>query len=252
MRRAPAALILLLALATAAHGDPQTDRAVRALRENPSLKVRAQAALVLGQAHALEAVPALAAALAGDEAPAVRIAAASALGKVGEAEGRRALEAAQKGDPDPSVRAAAGTALAELAPAERAPSPAAAHGVAVSLEEPGGAAGNAADRLALRDALGRRLREAGFQVVSEGGLRLKPSLVKLDVDRGGQKTVIAVRAELVAVERGGRMAAMLEGAARLSAAGALGERDLASVSVRAFDVVAKTLSDDLATRLGER
>jgi len=252
MRRAFAVLVLaLLVLAPAARGDPQSERAIRALRESPSLKVRVQAALVLGQAHATDAAPALAAAVAGDEASAVRIAAASALAKVGGPDARRVLEAAQRGDPDASVREAARIALGELAPADRSPH-GAGRGTAVSLEEPGGAGGSAADRLALRDALGRRLREAGFQVVSEGGLRLKPSLVRMDVERGGQQTVIAVRAELMAVEGGGRMAAMLEGVARLSAIGTLTDRDLPSVSVRAVDAVAKTLTDDLAARLGER
>jgi hypothetical protein len=248
MRRALAVLLALAAaLPLAARADAQSERAVRALRESPSLKVRAQAALILGQSRAPEAGPALAAALGGDEAAAVRIAAASALAKVGGPEARRALETAEHGDPDPAVRAAAGEALAELAPR-----PGGARGTAVSLDEPGGAGGSAADRTALRDALGRRLREAGFQVVREGGVRLKPSLVRMDVERGGQKTVIAVRAELLAVEGGGRMAAMLEGAARLSATGVLGERELAMVATRAVDAVAKTLSDDLATRLGER
>jgi hypothetical protein len=251
MRRAFAVLVLALVLAPPARGDPQSERAIRALRESASLKVRVQAALVLGQARATDAAPALAAAVAGDEAPAVRIAAASALAKVGGPDARRTLEAALRGDPDASVRDAAKVALAELAPPEK-PGRAAAHATAVSLEEPGGGGGSPADRLALRDALGRRLREAGFQVVAEGGLRLKPSLVRMDVERGGQKTVIAVRAELMAVEGSGRMAAMLEGVARLSATGALTDRDLPSVSGRAVDAVAKTLSDDLAARLGER
>jgi HEAT repeat protein len=252
MRRALAVVVLALLTAPAARGDPQSERAVKALQESPSLKVRVQAALVLGQAHALEAAAVLADAATGDEAPAVRIAAASALAKAGGPEARKVLETIRRGDPDPSVRAAATAALAELAAPERPPAGGAARGTAVSLEVPGGAGGSPADRLALRDALGRRLREAGFQVVAEGGLRLKPSLVRMDVERGGQRTVIAIRAELVAVEGGGRMAAMLEGAARLSASGTLGDRDLASVSTRAVDAVAKTLSDDLAARLTER
>jgi hypothetical protein len=61
-----------------------------------------------------------------------------------------------------------------------------------------------------------------------------------------------VRAELVAVEGGGRMAAMLEGAARLSAQGSVGDRELALISVRALDAVAKILVEDLAAKLGER
>ena len=100
-------------------------------------------------------------------------------------------------------------------------------------------------------ALGRRLQEAGFQV-GKDGLRLKPSIVRLDVERASEKTVIAVRAELVAVEGGGRMAAMLEGAAKLSASGSLGERDFNVASSRAMDAVAKILVEDLAAKLAER
>ncbi len=246
------AVVRALAFTTAARGDAQSERAARALRDNPSLKVRAQAALVLGLARTPDAGPALAAALRDDPAPAVRIAAASALARVGWPEAHAGLVKAAATEPDAQVRGASAAALAELAPARPERPAVVAHGTPVSLEDAGGAGGSAADRAALRDALGRRLRDAGFEVVGAGGLRLKPSLVRMDVERGGERTVVAIRAELVAVEGGGRMAAMLEGAARLSAAGGLGDGDLASVSVRAVDAVAKTLCDDLAARLAER
>ena len=50
-------------------------------------------------------------------------------------------------------------------------------------------------------------------------MALKPSVLGVDVDVQGGTTVIAVKAALVAVESGGRMAAMLESGARLSAKG---------------------------------
>jgi len=251
MRRMVPLLVLLAAAhPSAARADAQTDRAVRALESSSSLKVRSQAALVLGQLRAVEAAPALRHAATADPAVAVRIAAVAALSKLGPAEARPTLEEVARADGDESVRAAATSALAGLEPP---PAPRPAHGAtAVSLEEAVGSAGSPAERVALRDAIGRRLRQAGFQVQGSGGLRLKPSIVRLDVERAGEKTVIAVRAELVAVEGGGRMAAMLEGAARLSATGKLGDSELAAVSVRAVDAVAKVLVDDLAAKLGER
>ncbi|HET6440131.1 MAG TPA: HEAT repeat domain-containing protein [Anaeromyxobacter sp.] len=242
------AVLAAAVLAAAARADPQADRALRALESSSSLKVRSQAALVLGQLRAREALPALRRAASSDPASAVRIAAVAALARLGGAEARAALEAVQRGDGDAGVRAAASGALSDLASAPPTLRP----NTAVSLEDAVGTGGGPADRLALRDALGRRLSEAGFQVQQSGGLRLKPSIVRLDVERGGDRTVVAVRAELVAVEGGGRMAAMLEGGARLSARGTLGERELAAVSVRAVDEVAKILVDDLAAKLGER
>ncbi len=250
MRRMVPLLVLLAAVVPpAARADAQTERAVRALETSSSLKVRSQAALVLGQLRAVEAAPALRRAATSDPAPAVRLAAIAALSKLGPAEARSTLQTAARGDGDESVRAAAAGALAAL----EGPAPSAAHGnPSVSLEEAVGTAGSPAERAALHDAIGRRLREAGFHVQGSGGIRLKPSIIHLEVERAGEKTVIAVRAELVAVEGGGRMAAMLEGGARLSATGRLGESELAAVSVRAVDAVAKVLVDDLAAKLGER
>ncbi len=246
----PVLVLLAAAHPSTARADAQTDRAVRALETSSSLKVRSQAALVLGQLRALEAAPALRRAATSDPAAAVRIAAVAALSKLGSPEARTTLEAVAQRDSDESVRSAAASALAELEPA--APARPVHGATAVSLEEAVGNAGSAAERAALHDAIGRRLREAGFQVQGSGGLRLKPSIVRLDVERAGENTVVAIRAGLVAVEGSGRMAAMLEDAARLSATGKLGESELAAMSARAMDAVAKVLVDDLAAKLGER
>lgn len=252
MRRLlPVLLLVAASQPSIAAADAQTDRAVRALETSTSLKVRSQAALVLGQLRAAEAAPALRRAAASDPAPAVRIAAAAALSKLGTAEAKATLEAVARTDADPSVRTAAAGVLAELEGAA-VPAHPAVGSTAVSLEETVGAVGSPAQRVALRDALGRRLKEAGFQVQGSGGIRLKPSIVRMDVEQAGERTVIAVRAELVAVEGGGRMAAMLEGAAKLSARGKLGDSELAAASGRAVDAVAKILVDDLAAKLGER
>jgi hypothetical protein len=247
MRRS-LAVLLLLAAPLLARPDAQSERALRALESSSSLKVRSQAALVLGQLRALEAAPALRKAATSDPAPAVRMAAVVALSRLGAAEATATLEGVAKSDGDEAVRTAARSALTEL---EGPPGPA-LQDTAVSLEDPVGSAGSPSERAALREALGRRLREAGFQVQASGGIRLKPSIVRVEVEHAGEQTVIAVQAELVAVEGGGRMAAMLAGGARLSARGKLGDRELAAVSVRAVDAVAKVLVDDLAVKLGER
>lgn len=238
MRRLAAGL-LLAALATIARPDATTDAAVRALREDGSLKVRTQAAIVLGQLGSAEALPALLEALGADDAPAVRMAAAAALGRIGDLAARPALERAADADGVASVRAAAARALGELA-------------VTFTIHEPSGRAGGAGARAALREGIVRHLRERGYVVVDKGGMILKPSVLRVDVDERGGKTVIAVKASLVAVDGQGRMAAMLESGAKLSAAGAISDGKLAVYADRAMDAAARTLCEDLAAKLPRR
>jgi hypothetical protein len=87
--------------------------------------------------------------------------------------------------------------------------------------------------------------------VVEGGegYRLKPSLLRVDVEEGGGTTVIAVKASLVAVDGTGRMAAMLEGGARLKATGRLASGAVEAYAARAVDAAARTLCEDLAGSL---
>jgi hypothetical protein len=240
LRRAAPVLLLAVALAApAARADAANDSAISALREDSSLKVRTQAAVVLGQRGAVEAVPALREAVARDEASAVRLAAVTALAKIKDRSARPTLRAAADADPDSSVRKAANKALEELGP------------LAFSLAEPQGAGGPQA-REALRKAIALQLKERGYAIVDRGGVRLKPSVLKVDVDAKGGKTVIAVRASLVAVDDDGRMAAMLEGGAKLTASGAIPEAKIAAYSAKALEAAARTLCDDLAAKLGER
>ncbi len=234
-----AAVAALVSAATAA-ADPQIDSAVRALRKDSSLKVRTQAAIVLGQRGAKEAVPALLEAVAEDGAAAVRLAAVGALAKIGDRSVRPTLEEASRSDRDAAVRKAAERALRELGPAS------------FSIEEPAGSAGGSAARSALRSAIAKHLQDRGFEIVERGGLRLKPTLLRVEVDARGGRTVIAVKASLMAVEADGRMAAMLESGAKLSANGKIPDAKIPTYSAKAIDAAARTLCDDLAAKLGER
>jgi hypothetical protein len=232
------ACAVLLALTAAARAD-NVDDAVRALREDGSVKVRAQAAIVLGQRGDEAARSALAEALGSDGAPAVRIAAASALGRLGGAAARAALERSRREDPDGGVRDASLLALHALGPV-------------FSIDEPAGSAGGAAARSALREGLARHLAARGWSVLESGGMVLKPTVLRVDVNAGGGRTVVAVKAALIAVDDDGRMAAMLESGARLSAAGAVPEAKIAAYAARAMDAAARALCEDLAARLAER
>jgi hypothetical protein len=248
-RLAVAAVLGTLAVALATD---MVETAIAALRGDPSLKVRTQAALVLGSRKATQAVPALSEAVERDDSAAVRIAAASALGKIRDPGARGALERVRDRDPDPSVRSAAGRALEALAPPAPVPEPAPSGATAFSIEEPGGAAGGPSERRALREAIARHLTDRGYAVVPRGGMTLRPSVVALDVRQQDGKTVISVRAGLLAVEGSGRMAAMLEGGAKLSATGKVPDGKLAAYSAKALDAAARTLCDDLASRLSDR
>jgi hypothetical protein len=235
MRRLPLLAILLLAPAFA-RGDAQIDGAIHALRRDSSLKVRTQAAIVLGQRAAPQAVRALREAVAEDGAAAVRIAAVGALAQIGERAARPTLKHASEADVDPAVRSAAARALAELGP------------IALAIDEP---AGPPSARGPLRHALGRHLAERGFAVDGPGELRLKPT-VKVDVEESGRHTVIAVRTSLVVVDGDGRVD-MIEAAARASVAGTRPtDAKLAGYSARAIDAAARALSEDLAEKLGAR
>jgi hypothetical protein len=231
--------VLLVALSLSARAESPVDGTIRALRKDSSLKVRTQAAIVLGQRGAVEAVPALREAVASDDSSVVRLAAVAALAKIRDRSARPTLRAAADSDPDTAVRNAAARAIEELGP------------LSFSLEEAGGS-GSAAARGALRDALARELRGRGFAVVDSGGVRLKPSVLRVDVDADGGRTVIAVQASLVAVDDDGRMAAILEGVARLSANGSIPEKRLGAYANKAIEAAAKTLCEDLAAKLGER
>jgi hypothetical protein len=228
-------LVLLLSAASTARPDGRLEAAIQALRADPSLKVRTQAAIVLGQRGAAEAVPALRQAVAEDGAVAVRLAAVGALSRMGARVSRPTLKAASEADPDASVRTAASRALDGLGP------------VTLTIEEPGG---TASTRAAARASLERQLTDLGFPVADAGELRLKPT-VTVDVSERGGKTVIAVKASLVVVDGDGHMD-MLESTAKASVTGAVPEAKLAGYSTKAVDAALRSVCEDLAARLGRR
>ncbi|HZY03471.1 MAG TPA: HEAT repeat domain-containing protein [Anaeromyxobacteraceae bacterium] len=227
--------------------DPAVQRAVEALRNDSSLKVRAQAALVLGQRGAVDAVPALTTALLEDRAPAVRIAAAAALGRIGDPSALQALAGAERDDADEEVREAAGHAVAEL----RSRSKRSVDRRNLAVEEATGKGGPVA-RKALRAALARQLERAGFALVEpdQAAFRVKPSVISVETSENGGKLFVSVKAAAVAVGLDGRMAAMIQGGARVKATGARrSEAVEEQLSVTALEAAARTLSEDLASQL---
>jgi HEAT repeat protein len=232
------ALLAALASATltpSSAADPQVEAAIQALRRDSSLKVRTQAAIVLGQRSAAEAVQALREAVSEDGAPSVRIAAVTALAKIGDRRARTTLRHASAADPDDAVRRAAARALAGLGP------------LALAIDEP---EGSAQVRGAFRDALARELRARGFSLSEPADLRLRPS-VRLDLDARGGKTVISIHATLAVVDGDGRVD-LLEAGARATVFGAVPEGKVAGYSARAVEAATRALCDDLAAKLAER
>lgn len=244
----PLLLVLVLAAARpASASDAQVERARAALRQDGSRKVRARAVQVLADRAGRDAVPALCRALTEDEGAVVRIAAAAALERLGDPGARWALRDAAARDPDPGVREVASRALDELVRGART----------VVVEEAQGS-GDAVSRAALQRALVAELPRRGFAVVGGGGggtggadagYHLRPAVLRVDVARTASGTRVEVKVSVVAVERGGRIAAMVEGGARArTGAGGAAPADL---QAQAFAAAAGSLCEDLARRLLE-
>jgi hypothetical protein len=224
-------VLLFAALAAPALASSRSDAAIDALRNDSSLKVRTQAAVILGQRGSVEAIPFLREAVASDESPAVRIAAAGALARLHARVARPTLAAARESDPDEAVRSAASRALAALGP------------VTVHVEEP---SGTAAVREAARASLANRLREAGVAVGDSGELRLRP---RVAVETAGNQ--VSARISLVVVDGDGHME-MMEGSARATFGGAVPQSRLLAMSAKVVDAAIRGVCQDLATRLTRR
>lgn len=242
------AVIAIALVAMPSHAmDPAVRRAIDALRKDSSLKVRTQAALVLGQRGAVDAVPALTTALLEDREAAVRIAAAAALGRIGDPSAMQALENAGRDDADGEVREAAGRAVADLRPRGKKT----IDRRSLAVEEATGK-GGAAARKALRVALASQLQRAGFKLVEpeEAAFRIKPSVLEVEMSESGGRFVVSVKAAAVAVGLDGRMAAMIQGGARARVAGTRpSEAVQEHLSATAMEAAARTLCEDLASQL---
>ena len=232
MSRALAAL-LLLALVAPAAADGGADPAVTALRKDSSLKVRTQAAIVLGQRGSPEAIQALREAVAEDHAAAVRLAAVSALSRLQARGARGTLQAAAQADPDASVRAAAGKALAALGP------------VTLTVEEAGGPAGPR-----LSAAVAGQLRQRGLAVGDGGELLVKPKVTVAVAETGG-RTSFEARASLVVVDGDGRID-LFESSAKAAVSGTVPEARRGAYVQKVVEAAGRGLGDDLAVKLGRR
>lgn len=148
--------------------------------------------------------------------------------------------------------------VGHLAVAENAPAPARVARPAapqrprtVVVEAVQGASGSEAARAALREAIARHVRRQGFHVMDDGkaaAYRLRPTVITLESGGAGAGTV-EVKASLVALDRKGRVAAMVEGGARAS--GAAPGSATAVVEAQAIEAAARSIAEDLARRLLE-
>jgi len=161
--------LLLLCLYGVAFGD-KIDDLTRALMQDPSYKVRVQAALVLGKLTDKRAVPALIQALK-DENESVRGVAATSLGRIGDRSAANALQEAMN-DPSEFVRAQARKALEIVAngPSQLAlPPPRAGARFYMSIGFTGGSKSNAQYAELVRSALAKELQKLPEVTLSVGG-----------------------------------------------------------------------------------
>jgi hypothetical protein len=226
-RRLAALLLAVMALPARA------DEAVNALRDDPSLKVRTQAAIVLGQHGSPEAISALREAVARDKAAAVRLAAISALGRLQARPARLTLQAAAQADPEAAVRSAAARAVAALGP------------VTLTVEAASGSSG-----ALLSEAVARQLKDRGLSVGPSGELLVKPR-VTIEIAESGGRTTFEAKASLVVVDGDGRID-LLETKARAAVAGAVVESRRAAFVTRLVEAAGRGLGDDLAVKVGRR
>ncbi len=162
------AVVLALAMAAplSARAD-KIDDLTRALMQDPSYKVRVQAALVLGKLNDKRAVPALMQALR-DENESVRGVAATSLGRLGDRQAANALQVAATNDSSEFVRGQARKALelvASSGPSIGAPPqrPGARFYLAVGFQ------GSKPGNQIVREQLTRELQKLPHVTLSVGG-----------------------------------------------------------------------------------
>jgi hypothetical protein len=175
LRRTVAALGLLLFLLGPARGD-KIDDLTRALMQDPSYKVRVQAALVLGKLMDKRAVPALKQALK-DENESVRGVAATSLGRIGDKSAANALLEATN-DSSEFVRAQAKKALelVSAGPSVALPGPRAGAKYYFAIGFESGGKGGPQYAEVVRTALAKELQKLPSVTLSVGGGASKASL----------------------------------------------------------------------------
>jgi hypothetical protein len=172
LSRALVVALFFLAVADRAHAD-KIDDLTRTLLQDPSYKVRVQAALVLGKLNDRRAVPALTQALH-DENETVRGVAATSLGKLGDKSAAGALMQASTDDSSEFVRSQARHALELVAGGGAGggatPLPAARAGARfyVAIDFNGGKGGAEYGKL-VREALLKELQKLPTVTLSVGG-----------------------------------------------------------------------------------
>jgi hypothetical protein len=170
------AVALLLMLAGRASAD-KIDDLTRALMQDPSYKVRVQAALVLGKLNDKRAVPALIQALH-DENETVRGVAATSLGRIGDKSASNALMVASTSDASEFVRGQAKKALELVVGGGGAivatpPKAGARFYVAIDFSNSG--KGGAEYGRLVRDALAKELQKLPTVTLAVGGAAGQPS-----------------------------------------------------------------------------
>jgi HEAT repeats len=163
------AVALLLLMAGRASAD-KIDDLTRTLMQDPSYKVRVQAALVLGKLNDRRAVPALIQALH-DENETVRGVAATSLGRIGDKAASNALMVASTSDSSEFVRGQAKKALELVAGggAMVATPPKAGARFYVAIDFSSAGKGGAEYGRLVRDALAKELQKLPTVTLAVGG-----------------------------------------------------------------------------------
>jgi hypothetical protein len=172
-----ALIVALLLIAAAPASADKIDTLTRTLMQDPSYKVRVQAALVLGKLNDRRAVPALMQALH-DENETVRGVAATSLGRIGDKSSANALQMSATSDASEFVRSQAKRALELVANGGGgglvAAPPKAGARFYVSIGFSGGKAGAEYTRL-VREALAKELQSVSSVTLSVSGGGGEPS-----------------------------------------------------------------------------
>ena len=164
-------VVALLLLAAVPASADKIDDLTRTLMQDPSYKVRVQAALVLGKLADKRAVPALIQALR-DENETVRGVAATSLGRIGDKSSANALMTSASSDSSEFVRSQAKKALELVAGGTGpvvTPSQKAGARFYVAIDFSNGGKGGAEYGKLVRDALAKELQKLPTVTLSAGG-----------------------------------------------------------------------------------